>query len=137
MLFLFTCVFLNHMIVYKRVIYTLDFPQPKGIVKVMICNAVAGLHGWHVSIQLHTFRRLCWTQDFRQVFGILIIKKLREEILMNLSVAFSAHLKGRTGTGTISYIAYHSWLILVMFGVFPRCFGVLRIQLQEKKQFFF
>jgi hypothetical protein len=104
MLFLFTCVFLNHMIVYKHDIYTLDFPQPKGIVKVMICNAVAGLHGWHVTIQLHTFRRLCWTQDFRQVFGILIIKKLHEEILMNLSVAFSAHLKGRTGTGTISYI---------------------------------
>jgi hypothetical protein len=45
----------------------------------------AGLHGWHVSIQLHTFRRLCWTQDFHQVLNI---KKLLEEILMNLSVAF-------------------------------------------------
>ncbi|KAH9557521.1 hypothetical protein CY35_07G087900 [Sphagnum magellanicum] len=31
-------------------------------------DPIYGLHGWHVSIQLHTFRRLCWTQDFHQVF---------------------------------------------------------------------
>ncbi|KAJ7515820.1 hypothetical protein O6H91_22G029000 [Diphasiastrum complanatum] len=26
-----------------------------------------GLHGWHVSIQLHTFRKLFWSKDFHQV----------------------------------------------------------------------
>lgn len=31
---------------------------------------MAGLHGWHVSIQLHTFGKLLWSKQFREASEI-------------------------------------------------------------------
>lgn len=44
---------------YKK--YTLVQATPKSAFMV-----IAGLHGWHVSIQLHTFGKLLWSKQFHE-----------------------------------------------------------------------